>query len=59
MTPKRLAFFALIGLVGGLVIGIAVGTDMSPAASGLLGAIIIFVVAATIGFLWGGLRIGE
>jgi hypothetical protein len=40
---QRIAFWAAPGVVGGIVIGIAAGTDLSPVLAGLLGAILISV----------------
>jgi len=59
MGTKKLTFFVVISLVGGLVIGIAVGTDISPVISGLIGATTIFVITAIFNIIWGGLRMGE
>jgi hypothetical protein len=59
MDMKKLPFFVVISLVGGLIIGIAVGTDISPVISGLIGAIIIFVVAGIFNFFGGKSRMSE
>ena len=59
MDPKKLAFFVVISLVGGLIIGIAVGTDISPVVSGLIGAILIFIVTAIFNIVKGRSRMGE
>ena len=40
---QRMAFWVAPGVVGGIVIGIAAGTDLSPVFAGLLGAILISV----------------
>jgi len=56
---KRIAFFVATGAVGGLVIGIAVGTDLSPVVAGLLGAVVISLSMVILNAVWGELKFGE
>jgi hypothetical protein len=53
LTRKKLLFFAIVGIVGGLVIGIGAGTTLSPILLGLIGGTILFVVAVILNSLWG------
>jgi hypothetical protein len=46
-------FFAIVEVVGGLVIGLAAGTDLSPILLGLLGGLTFFAVAIILNFIWG------
>jgi hypothetical protein len=59
LTPRKSLFFAIAGIVGGLVIGIAAGTDLSPILLGLIGGSIIFVVTMLLNTLWGEYWFGE
>jgi hypothetical protein len=45
--------------VGGLVIGIAAGTDLSPILLSIIGGIIIFAVATGLNTLWGDYWFGK
>ena len=56
---KKIAFFVATGAVGGLVIGIAVGTDLSPVVAGLLGAVVISLSMVILNAVWGELKFGE
>jgi hypothetical protein len=59
LTPKKLLFFSIIGIVGGLVIGIAVGSDLSPILLGIIGGIAILAIATLLNSLWGEYWFGE
>jgi hypothetical protein len=53
-TQKRTIYFIiLIAIVGGLVIGLVAGTNVSPILAGILGAIVIFFIFVGISFLTG------
>ncbi|MGD1995402.1 MAG: hypothetical protein PVH62_01365 [Anaerolineae bacterium] len=56
---KRTAFFAATAVVGGIVIGIAAGTDLSPVLAGLLGAVLISLSMAVLNAVWGEPKFGE
>jgi hypothetical protein len=44
-------FFIIFSIVGGLVIGLVAGTDVSPILAGILGALVIFSLMLGINFL--------
>jgi hypothetical protein len=56
---KKIPFFVAIGVVGGVVIGIAAGTDLPPVLAGLLGAVLISVSMMILSAVWGELKFGE
>lgn len=48
----KIGFFVAVGAVGGIVIGIAVGTDLSPVAAGVLGGILISLSMVILNVVW-------
>ena len=58
-TKERIGFFVAVGAVGGIVIGIAVGTDLSPVVVGLSGAVVITLIMVLLHAVWGELSSGE
>ena len=52
-------FFAIVGVVGGLVTGLAAGTDLSPILLGLLGGSTLLIAAIILNFIWGEHWFGE
>jgi len=53
-AQKRIAYvIILVGAVGGLVIGLVAGTNVSPVLAGILGTLVIFSIFAGISFLTG------
>ena len=56
---ERIGFFAAVGAVGGIVIGTAVGTDLSPVAAGVLGGIFISLTMVLLNLVWDGWKFGE
>jgi hypothetical protein len=50
-TPKRFTFFVSISVVGGLVIGLVAGTNISPFLAGIIGALVIFSILTGTWFL--------
>jgi hypothetical protein len=56
---ERIGFFVALGVVGGIVIGIAVGTDLSPVVAGLSGAVVTTLIMVLLHAVWGELNSGE
>jgi hypothetical protein len=52
MSLKSFTYFAFIGIVGGLVIGIAAGTNISPLIAGLVGGSIIFLAVVLVNLVF-------
>jgi hypothetical protein len=50
---KKTLFFAVIAIVGGLVIGLAAGKGISPILLAILGAVAIFIIAMILNILYG------